>query len=212
MKKKMTLKICERLALIACGAVLLLGVVVYPATKKANAYRSEQIDILDEEIAYLEDLQDLLNDSGQIKQENATLRSALKGTDGLLFPPMESKVMFQTRMVQLLNEMGPDLELEVDSGRSSVRDPSTKMNLVLKGRGRYPEILNFMNKLEMHRPVIIVDYFMILSGKPKKDLPKGKKLTKEQIAKAKSQEPSMSLRMALHINCLPNEEEVSDDN
>jgi len=211
--KKMILKMSrrERLALIACSAVLLFGVVVYPATKKAASFRRDQIDMLDEEIALLEDYHSLLGDAGQIKKENATLRDALKGTDGLLFPPMESKVMYQTKMVQLLNELGPDLELDVDSGRTSVRDASSQLNMTLKGSGRYSEILNFMHKLEMHRPVIIVDSFMILSGKPKKDLPRGKKPTKEQIAKAKSQEPGMQLRMSLHINCLPNEEEASND-
>lgn len=211
--KKMILKMSrrERLALIFCSVVLFLGVVVYPATKKAAAYRVEQIDMLEEEIALLEDFHSLQSDGGQIKKENATLRDALKGTDGLLFPPMGSKVMFQTKMTQLLNELGPDLGLETDSGRSSVRDASTQMRLSLKGTGRYSEILNFMHKLEMHRPVIIVDSFMILSGKPKKDLPKGKKPTKEQIARAKSQEPGMQLRMTLHINSLPNEEEASND-
>jgi len=201
----------ERLALIVCAIVLFFGVVVYPVTKKAAAFRCEQIEMLEEEIALLKDYQELLNDSERIKSENIALRKTLKETDGLLFPPVESRVMFQTRMVQLFNQLGPDLELEIDPGRSSVQDASTRINLVLRGRGRYPEILNFIRRVETYRPIINIDYLMILSGKPKKDLPQGKKPTKEEIEKAKSMEPDMSLRMAVHVNCLPNEKEASND-
>ena len=64
-------------------------------------------------------------------------------------------------MIKLFNELGPDLELETTSGRSSVGDASNQMNLQLKGEGRYPEVLKFLHRLETYRPLILVDRFTV---------------------------------------------------
>ena len=93
--KKLMLKMSrrERLYLIAGGAILLFGVVVYPATKKAKAYRVEQTEMLEDEVALLEDFTGMLNDAEAIQRENEQLRDALRGADDLLFPPIENPII-----------------------------------------------------------------------------------------------------------------------
>ena len=86
--KKLTFKISrrEKIYLIAGGAALFIGVVVFPAFKGASAYRQEHLEGLQDEIALLEDLNALVADANSIQEENELLRDALKDADDLLFP------------------------------------------------------------------------------------------------------------------------------
>lgn len=204
--KKTMLKMSqrERLYLIAGGAVLLFGVVVYPATKAASAYREEQLEALEDESILLADFNELLENADAIQRENEQLRTALHGADDLLFPPIENPIMTQTMMIKLLNELGPDLDLDVSPGRSSVGDSANQMNLAVKGIGRYPEILKFLYRLETHRPLILVDGMSIAAPKPRKtdarrpdkSTGKPKKPTVE-----KSKDPGMVFKLSIQINC-----------
>jgi hypothetical protein len=200
MKKRM-LKMSrrERLYLIAGGAILLFGVVVYPATKAAKAYRVEQTEMLEDEVALLEDFTGMLNDAGAIQRENEQLRDALRGADDLLFSPIENPIMTQTMMIKLLNELGPDLDLDVSAGRSSVGDGANQMNLTIKGRGRYPEILKFLYRVETHRPLILVDDMQLFASKPKKMKANSKSGAKTTTMK-KTKDPGMVFKMLIQIN------------
>ncbi len=200
--KKMMLKMSrrERLYLIAGGAVLLIGGVVYPATKAAAAYREEQTELLEDEVALLQDFNGMLTDAAVIQQQNQQLRDALRAADSLLFPPIENPIMTQTMMIKLLNELGPDLDLDVSAGRSSVGDGANQMNLSIRGRGRYPEILKFLYRVEIYRPLILVNEIMLAAPKPKKSNSKKPSSKLKKVA-GKTKDPSMVFRMSIQINC-----------
>ena len=200
--KKMMLKMSrrERLYLFAGGAVLLVGVVVYPATKAAAAYRLEQTELLEDEVALLQDFNEMLNNAAAIQQQNQQLRDALRTADSLLFPPIENPIMTQTMMIKLLNELGPDLNLDISAGRSSVEDGANQMNLSIRGRGRYPEILKFLHRVESYRPLILVNEMLLTAPKSKRLISK-KPVSKPKKGIKKTKDPSMVFRMSIQINC-----------
>jgi hypothetical protein len=204
--KKLTFKISrrEKMYLIAGGAALLVGLVIYPAFKSATAFREEQLESLQAEIALLEDLNGLVADARSIQEENELLRDALKGADELLFPPIENRIMMQGRMIKMLNEMGPDLGLEVTAGRSSIGDSSTQMNLSVKGRGRYPEILKFLYRVETYRPLVLVNSMSLVAPKAKKSSKKTSSKSKKSVEKTK--DPSMTFRISIQIHTRAGEE------
>ncbi|MCK4564557.1 MAG: hypothetical protein KAU94_07775 [Verrucomicrobia bacterium] len=201
MKKMLKMSRRERLYLIAGGAVLLFGVVVYPATKAAAAYRLEQTEMLEDEVALLEDFNGMLNDAGAIQLENEQLRDALRDAGDLLFPPIENPIMTQTMMIKLLNELGPDMGMDVSAGRSSIGAGANQMNLTVKGRGRYPEILKFLYRVETYRPLILINDISLVAPKPRKPSTKGKSSSKSKKAVGeKTKDPSMYFRMSIQIN------------
>ncbi len=205
--KKLKISRRERLYLFAGAAVLLFGVVIYPATKAAASYRQEQLEMLGDEVALLEDLTDLLKNAGAIQQENEKLHSALNAADDLLFPPIENPIMTQTMMIKLLNELGPDLDIDVSAGRSSIGDAETQMNLAVKGRGRYPEILKFLHRMETYRPLILVDSMTLVAPKSKKSPAKNKKgSAKAKTTTEKTKDPSLFFKVTIQINCRDIEE------
>lgn len=181
----------ERLYLMAGGAVLLFGLVVYPAARKAAAFRGEQVELLQDELLLLEELYGLEFDGVDIEAEHETLLAALHKADDLLFPPIENRILTQTAMIKLLNELGPDLELETTAGRSSVGDAANQMNLQVKGAGRYPEILKFMHRLETYRPLILIQEFSLRERKTRR-----RRGAQQQVS-----EPRLELRMAIQTIC-----------
>jgi hypothetical protein len=187
----------EKAYLIVGGIALLIGVVLFPAYKSAGAYRAEQLEQLEGEVALLESLNGLIADARAIQTENEMLNDALKGADELLFPPIENRIMTQTKMIKLLNELGPDLDLEVSAGRSGIGDASTQMNLSLKGKGRYPEILKFLHRVETYRPLILVNSMVLSAPKPKK--PKNSS-SKTQKKVEKTKDPTMAFKLTIQIH------------
>jgi hypothetical protein len=208
-KPKFKISRREKIYLLAGAAVLVAGGVVFPALKAASAFRQDQLDALHDEIALLEDLNGLVADAHAIQQENEMLREALKGADDLLFPAMGNPIMMQSQLIKLLNELGPDLDLEVSAGRSSVGDASTQMNLSVRGRGRYPEILNFLYRMETHRPLILVDSMSMVAPKFSKKSPEKKPSSKQQKKPSteKTKDPNMSFKMSVQIYTRANAEE-----
>lgn len=200
--KKFKISQREKIYLIAGGIALLVGVVVFPAYKAASAYREEQLEQLEGEIALLESLNGLLTDASAIQSENEMLHEALKEADELLFPPIENRIMSQTKLIKLLNEMGPDLDLEIDPGRSGIGDASTQMNLTVKGKGRYPEILKFMHRVETYRPLILVDSMMLNAPKPRKR----KSSAKSKKPTEKTKDPNMGFKITIQIHTRAGEE------
>ncbi|MEI6892478.1 MAG: hypothetical protein V5783_09935 [Pontiella sp.] len=193
--KKFKISQREKVYLIAGGIALFIGVVLFPAYKATGIYRAEQLEQLEGEIALLESLKGLIADAGAIQTENERLNHALKGADALLFPPIENRIMTQTKMIKLLNEMGPDLDLEVSAGRSGIGDASSQMNLLLKGRGRYPEILKFLERVETHRPLMLVNSMMLTAPRPKRARSRASKKNPE-----KTKDPSMGFRLTIQIH------------
>lgn len=198
--KKMFLKLSrrERITLLIGLVVLLFGVVVYPAAKKASAYREEQVEAFESDKALLEGLFELYNEEPTIEEENELLRDALSEADDLLFPPIQNPILTQTAMIKLLNELGPDLELEVTSGRSSVGDAANQMNLAVRGTGRYPELLKFLYRLETYRPLILVEEFSLAERGNKRGKRGGRR---KRLAALQSGEPNLTLKLSLQIIC-----------
>lgn len=188
----------ERLYLLAGAVALFIGLVVYPAIKKAGAYHEEQQALLADESALLEDLYNLFYDAPVIEEEYDNLSAALHEADDLLFPPIENPILTQTAMIRLFNELGPDLELETTSGRSSVGDAANQMNLSVRGQGRYPEILKFMHRLESYRPLILVESFTIREERSRRG--RGPRGRGSQQASSGT-EPNLALYMQVQIIC-----------
>lgn len=182
----------ERLYLMIGSIVLLFGLVLYPASKKAAAFRAEQQELLEDEMALLEDLYALELDAFTIEEEYDQLSSALKKADDLLFPPIENRILTQTAMIKLLNELGPDLELETTAGRSLVGDAANQMNFQLKGEGRYPEVLKFLHRLETYRPLMLVESFSVSEVRTRR---------RRGSSSSEVSEPRLNLRMTLQIIC-----------
>ncbi len=187
----------ERLYLMAGATVLLFGVVVYPIAKKGAAYRETQQEMLGEEMALLEDLYGLLYDAPAIEEEHEALRVTLRQADDLLFPPIENPILTQTAMIKLFNELGPDLNLQITAGRSSVGDAANQMNLSVRGEGRYPEILKFMHRLETYRPLILVESFSV--SERRRRGPRGR--FDPRAAGVRGAEPNLVLAMSIRIIC-----------
>ena len=186
----------ERLYLIAGATVLFIGMVIYPATRKAGAYRKAQQEIFEDEMALLEDLYALFYDASAIEEEHEILRTALRDANDLLFPPIENPILTQTAMIKLFNELGPDLNLETTAGRSSVNDAANQMNLAVRGEGRYPEIFNFLHRLETYRPLVLVESFSIRE-RPSR----GRGRFGSRFDEARGAEPTLSLTLSIQIIC-----------
>ncbi|WP_372808330.1 GspMb/PilO family protein [Pontiella sp.] len=207
--KKPTFKISrrEKIYLVIGGVALLIGGGIYPALRAATAFRQGQLESLQDEIALLEDLNAVVANARAIQQENEMLRDELRGAGELLFPPMENRIMMQSKMTKLLNEMGPDLDLEVSAGRSTIGDSTTQMNLSVRGRGRYPELLKFLHRLETSRPLILVDSMSLNAPRPKK--PNNSKTStsgNSKKAPEKTKDPSMQFRLSIQIHMQAGEE------
>ena len=191
----------ERLYVIAGGVILFFGVVVYPATKAAKAFRIEQTEMLENEVLLLGNYNDLLNREAAIERENEQLREALRGADELLFPPIENQIMTQSMLIKLLNEMGPDLDLDVSAGQSSIGDGENQMNVTVKGRGRYPELLKFFYRVETYRPLILINEMILLSQNPQTPMTDKKGWgSSNKVPSQKTKDPGMFFKITIQIN------------
>ncbi len=202
--KKMMLKFSrrERLYLIAGSIILLFGLVVYPATKAAKAYRLEQTEMLEDEVALLNDLKEMLKDEAAVEREYEELRAKLHGVGNWLFEGHENPIMTQSMITKVLNELGPDLGLDVSPARTSIGDAKGQMNLNVRGRGRYPELLSFLYRIETYRPLIIVHDMDVGAPKPN---PKKSKSSKS-APKEKTKDPTLGFRLLIEINCRSEED------
>ena len=75
------------------------------------------------------------------------------------------------------------------------------MNLSVKGRGRYPEILKFLHRVETYRPLILVDTLTMSAPKPKKSKSSAKSKQPE-----KTPDPSMGFRVTIEVHTRAGEE------
>lgn len=197
----------ERIYVLLAAAALFAGGIVYPVLRKAETYRQEKLEELEAARALRTSLQTMIRNAEQIRTENGELKEALSRTDGLLFERIGNDVMMEASIVKLLNQMAPDLGLEISIARSSLRKLSGQMSFSVRGTGRYPEILNFFYQLETHRPLIVTDKFTIAvqnkrrPGQKPQTPQAAQRAQKATVAATAPSEPKMRLQMDIHINC-----------
>lgn len=199
----------ERLyVLFAAVALFFLGV-LYPLLRATGAYRQEKLEELESARALRETYETVIRTADQIRTENDELKEALGLTDGLLFDRVGNDVMMDAWVVKLLNQMAPDMGLEISRAGSSVRDLPGQLKFSVRGNGRYPEILNFFHQLETHRPLIVIQQFNIsvqggrrASGQRPQVPPQAAAVQRARAAQeAEPSEPRMRLQMEIHLNC-----------
>jgi hypothetical protein len=196
----------ERLYVIAAAAALFSAVVLYPAFRASSAYRQEKIEELEAARALRATYQTMLRTAEQIRTENGELKEAVSRTDGLLFDRIGNDVMMEASVIKMLNQLAPDLSLDVSIARPSLRATPGRLNFSVRGTGRYPEILNFFYLLETHRPLIVVDHFSMAVQNNKRAVDQKLKApaqaaTLRKTATVEPSEPRMKLQMDIHINC-----------
>jgi hypothetical protein len=196
----------ERLYVIAAAAALFSAVVLYPAFRASSAYRQEKIEELEAARALRATYQTMLRTAEQIRTENSDLKEALSRADGLLFDRIGNDVMMEAAVIKMLNQLAPDLSLDISIARPSLRATPGQLNFSVRGTGRYPEILNFFYLLETHRPLIVVDHFSMAVQNSKRAVAQKAKVPPQAAAlrktpEAEPSEPRIKLQMDIHINC-----------
>jgi hypothetical protein len=202
----------ERLYLLVAAAALFAGGVLYPVSRAAGAHRRETLEALEAARALNAGYLHMLRTAEQIRSENEELKESLDRTDGLLFDRVGNDVMMEAWVVRLLNQMAPDMGLEISRARTSLRDPPGVMKFTLRGSGRYPEILNFFYQLETHRPLIVINQFNIaIQGARRPSGQRGGQGGSQQQRSRAPQEteltePRMRLQMEIQLHCRTAEE------
>ena len=203
----------ERLYVLLAAVALFAGGILYPVFRASESYRQEKLEELEAARALRTTYQTMLRTADQIRTENSELKAALGQTDGLLFDRVGNDVMMEASIIKLLNQLAPDLSLDVSMSRASLHGTPGQLNFSVRGNGRYPEILNFFYQLETHRPLIVVDRFnmAVQNGKrqfgEKRQLPPQvaaalqRRAATATVASAEPSEPRMKLQMDIHINC-----------
>ena len=197
----------ERLYVLIAAAALVAGGILYPVFRVSESYRQEKIEELQTARSLRDSYQTMIRTADQIQTENGELKEVLKRTDGLLFDRIGNDVMMEASIIKLLNQMAPDLDLDVSMARPSLHGVPGQMNFTVRGGGRYPEILNFFYQLETHRPLIVVDRFSMgvqngkhSSGQKQKKLSQQTAVSRTPVG-TEATEPRMKLQMEIHINC-----------
>lgn len=203
----------ERVYVLIAAAALFGGGIVYPVLRKAEAYRQEKLEELEAARSLRAGYLAMIRNADQIRKESAELKEVLGRTEGLLFERAGNDVMMEASMIKLLNQLAPDLGLDVSIARPSLRGLPGQMSFSVRGSGRYPEILNFFYQLETHRPLIVIDKFNMTvqnsraaqngrqrPGQRTQQMQTAQRMQKTASTAAPS-EPKMRLQMDIHINC-----------
>ena len=196
----------ERLYVLVAAVALLAGGIFYPVFRVSEKYRQEKLDELEAARSLRAGYRAMILSAEQIRAENSELKKVLDQAGGLLFDRIGNDVMMEASIIKLLNQMAPDLNLDVSMARSSLHGVPGQMSFTVRGTGRYPEILNFFYQIETHRPLIVVDQFD-MSAQNNKQRPFDQKQPSSQAKMqrttvvAELAEPRMKLQMKIHINC-----------
>lgn len=200
----------ERLTLLVGAAILIFGVVIVPLAKHSVAIRAEQMETLEQERALLADYQSVMQSKDAIEAEHEHLLGLMSATDGFLFERTGNNVMMEAMMTKLLNQFGPDLQLDVSEARASLRDGADQIRFAIKGEGRYPDILNFIHEVELYRPFIVIDGVIVNAGLQRFG-GGGGRFRQRQVTTTQQDdvtEPNLKLKMDIHINCTSSEDEL----
>ncbi|MFA5689169.1 MAG: GspMb/PilO family protein [Kiritimatiellales bacterium] len=196
----------ERIYVFAGAAVLFVFGVMVPLWNASENYRAGKLEELEAARRTRDSYRAMLQFTDAIQNENAELLGVTAQTDGLLFDRTGNDVMMEAAMVKLLNQMAPDMGLEISMGRPSLRAPAGQLTFSVRGTGRYPDILNFFYQLETHRPLIVIDQFnLALQNMRQRDGGMPATLMQRPAPTASSSsspaEPRIRLQMTIHINC-----------
>lgn len=199
----------ERLYVLLAAVALFAGGVLYPVYRAAESYRQSKLEELEAARSLRASYQTMLRTADQIRMENSQLKDVLSQADGLLFDRVGNDVMMEASIIKLMNQMAPDLSLDVSMTRPSLHGVPGQLNFSVRGNGRYPEILNFFYQLETHRPLIVIDEFNMAvqgskrpPGKTDGQRPQPQTAQKRKVTAAdEPSEPRMRLQMTIHINC-----------
>jgi hypothetical protein len=203
----------ERIYVLTAAAALLAVGIVYPVLRKAETYRKEKIEALEAARSLRASYRTMIRTADQIRAENSELKTVLGRTEGLLFERIGNDVMMEASVIKMLNQMAPDLGLDVSIARSSLRSLPGQLSFSVRGAGRYPEILNFFYQLETHRPLIVIDKFSMAAQDSRAAFqnsklkqgrgssPAASRLQKPTTSSVTPSEPKMRLQMDIHINC-----------
>ena len=199
----------ERLYVLLAAVALFAGGILYPVYRVAESYRQSKLEELEAARSLRASYQTMLRTADQIRTENSQLKDVLSQADGLLFDRVGNDVMMEASIIKLMNQMAPDLSLDVSMTRPSLHGVPGQLNFSVRGNGRYPEILNFFYQLETHRPLIVIDEFNMAvqgskrpPGKMDAQRPQPQAAQKRKTTPAdEPSEPRMRLQMTIHINC-----------
>ncbi len=199
----------ERLYVLLAAVALFAGGILYPVYRVAESYRQSKLEELEAAHSLRASYQTMLRTADQIRMENSQLKDVLSQADGLLFDRTGNDVMMEASIIKLMNQLAPDLSLDVSMTRPSLHGVPGQLNFSVRGNGRYPEILNFFYQLETHRPLIVIDEFNMAvqggkrpPGKTNGQRPQPQTAQKRKVTVAdEPSEPRMRLQMTIHINC-----------
>lgn len=198
----------ERLVVLLAAVVLFAGGVVYPVYRMSESYRQAKLEELEAARSLRTGYQTMLRTADQIKEENSALKDTLGRSAGLLFDRVGNDVMMEASIIKQLNQIAPDLGLDVSMTRPSLHAVPGQLTFSVRGTGRYPEILNFFYQLETHRPLIVIDEFNMAVqsgrrsfGKSNGQQPSAQSAQKRRTPAEEPSEPRMRLQMTIHINC-----------
>ncbi len=203
----------ERLYVLAAAAALFAGGILYPVLRASEKYRQGKLEELGAARSLRANYQTMILSADQIRAENSELKEVLSKADGLLFERAGNDVMMEVSLIKLLTQMAPDLSLDVSMSKPSLHGVKGQLNFSVRGSGRYPEILNFFNKIETHRPLIVVDHFNMMVQNNRRQPGQNRQWSPQMAAAlqrgaaasaaatAEPSEPRMKLQMDIHINC-----------
>lgn len=193
--KKLTRK--ERLYLLAGAVVLFFGGIVLPVCQKAAATRAEQLEEIESLQALANDYQEIIRQKSDLKHEHTELSNALEGLDYLMYRAKSSNAL-QTQLMQEFSEMAPSLDLQISSGSAS-RSHRSQLDLKVSARGTYSRILNLINALETHEPMICIDSIDINSAQHSRRRPDFMRGPQPPLPTGGAQ-PNLALALTLHVN------------
>lgn len=205
----------ERIYVLIAAVALFAAGALYPLFRASESYRQSKLEELEAARSLRAGYQVMISSVDQIRAENSALKDALSQADGLLFDRVGNDVMMEASIIKLLNQMAPDLSLDISMTKPSLHAVPGQLNFSVRGNGRYPEILNFFYKLETYRPLIVVDHFNMAVQNKRGLQGQNRQLPPQMVAAlqrraaaaaaaaatAEPSEPRMRLQLDLHINC-----------
>lgn len=204
----------ERIGVLFAVAVLFAGGVLYPAGRAIKNTRRVKMEELNSARELNDSYREMLRSADRLQAENGELRAALNKTDGMLFDPVGNEVMMDAWVVKQLDQMAPDLGLNVNRSRASLHSQPGLLTYKLRGGGRYPQILNFIYQLETYRPLIVIQS-MHIGVHGSKHAAAGLQMpptapvalaSRRPVVPPEMVEPRFFMLMEIQLHCRPAEE------
>jgi hypothetical protein len=176
----------DRIALIAGSLLLLILLVFMPGIEKAHAYRKEQLELLEEDLALLQSYEDKVGAEDVNRRKYKRLK-VLVDELPILTAHGEPPDDLQTQMIADLNQLSPGLTVKVKP--LSLSEKENKVRFSVSATGRYEDVLKFLEQLELYRPLTEVDALQLTATKRILKTPKKGKKGKRGRRGKKSRKP-----------------------